>query len=573
MSEASGAALKNEPDGGEAILEAFRKLHIDYVISSPGSEWPPIWEALARQKIGGLAGPAYMDCGHETLAVGVAVGYTQITGRMQAVLLHAGAGLLQGAMGLQGARAYEVPMLVMSGESLSYGELPDFDPGNQWYRNLSVVGGPQRLIDSVVKWANQVPSPQTLYQSVVRAGEMAKRLPRGPVYLNVPVETMLHNWTPPRRLRDTPEPPKTQALAADVAKVAALIAQAKCPVIVTESAGRDPDAVAALIELAELMAIPVIEGRAAAYANFPKSHPLHLGTNITALQKETDLALLIESRVPWYPPSNVPPNAKIVAISENPLKDHMVYQTMEADLYLEGDTAWSLHLLTAALKQAGVTAATHAERRKRWEDEHGKLIARRKAAQDEAMKADTISAALLCRALNDVLPPETIFLDETIVHSPIIRDLLEWNEPHSFFRIPSGLGQGLGIALGAKLAARERPVAMLIGDGSFLYNPVLPCLTFAKDQNLPILIVIFNNNKYEVMRRTHVNWYPQGVAAGERLHYGVHIENPDYSELAQWTGGIGARVTEPAALQDTLAKAHAAVRDGRTAIVNVMLNE
>ena len=573
MSEASGTALKNESDGGEAILEAFRKLHVDYVISSPGSEWPPIWEALARQKIGGLAGPTYMDCGHETLAVGVAVGYTQITGRMQAVLLHAGAGLLQGAMGLQGARAYEVPMLVMSGESLSYGELPDFDPGNQWYRNLGVVGGPQRLIDSVVKWANQVPSPQTLYQSVVRAGEMAKRLPRGPVYLNVPVETMLHNWTPPRRLRDTPEPPTTQALAADVTKVAALIAQAKCPVIVTESAGRDPDAVAALIEFAELMAIPVIEGRAAAYANFPKSHPLHLGTNITALHKEVDLALLIESRVPWYPPSNVPPNAKIVAISENPLKDHMVYQTMEADLYLEGDVAWSLHLLTAALKQAGVTAATHAERRKRWEDEHGKLIARRKAVQDEAMKVDTISAALLCRALNDVLPPETIFLDETIVHSPIIRDLLEWNEPHSFFRIPSGLGQGLGIALGAKLAARERPVVMLIGDGSFLYNPVLPCLTFAKDQNLPILIVIFNNNKYEVMRRTHVNWYPQGVAAGEKLHYGVHIENPDYSELAHWTGGSGARVTEPTALQDTLATAYAAVRDGRTAIVNVMLNE
>ena len=181
--------LKNQQDGGEAILEAFRNLHVDYVISSPGSEWPPIWEALARQKIGGAAGPTYLDCGHETLAVGVAVGYAQVTGRMQAVLLHAGSGLLQGAMGIQGARAAEVPMVVMSGESLSYGELSGFDPGNQWYRNLGVVGGPQRLIDSVVKWANQAPSPETLYQSVIRAGEMAKRVPPGPVYLNVPVET------------------------------------------------------------------------------------------------------------------------------------------------------------------------------------------------------------------------------------------------------------------------------------------------------------------------------------------------------------------------------------------------
>jgi len=565
--------LKNAFDGGEAILEAFRNLSVDYVISSPGSEWPPVWEAFARQKIGGVAGPTYLDCGHESLAVGVAVGYTQVTGRMQAVLLHAGSGLLQGAMGLQGARSYEVPMVVMSGESLSYGEIADFDPGNQWYRNLGVVGGPQRLVDSVVKWANQAPSPETLYQSVVRAGEMAKRVPPGPVYLNVPVETMIHAWTPPPKLRKTPEPPKVAPLPEDVENVAALIAQAKCPVIITESAGRTPETFAALIAFAELMAIPVIEGRAAAYANFPKSHPLHLGTNIAPLLNETDLALLIESRVPWYPPSNSPPNAKIVSVSENPLKEHMVYQTMEADIYLEGDVGESLKLLTAALKKSGESAAKHAGRHKRWEDEHGKLMARRKATQAKAQEADGISTALLCKTLNEVLPPETIFLDETIVHSPIIRDLLEWNAPHSFFRIPSGLGQGLGIALGAKLAARERPVVMLIGDGSFLYNPVLPCLTFSKDQNLPILIIIFNNNKYEVMRRTHVSWYPKGISATEKLHYGVHIANPDYSELASWTGGAGAKVGAPDVLKDALAKAYAAVQAGHTSIVNVMLNE
>jgi acetolactate synthase I/II/III large subunit len=565
--------LKNQQDGGEAILEAIRNLHVDYVISSPGSEWPPIWEAFARQKVGGKLGPTYLDCGHETLAVGVAAGYAQVTGRMQAVLLHAGSGLLQGAMALQGARSHEVPMLVMSGESLSYGELPDFDPGNQWYRNLGIVGGPQRLVDSIVKWANQAPSPETLYQSVVRAGEMAKRVPQGPVYLNVPCETMMQGWTPPKRLRKTPEPPKVRPLAEDVANVAALIANAKLPMIVTESAGRDPNAFAALIEFAELMAIPVIEGRAAAYANFPKSHPLHLGTNMAPLLKDADLALLIESRVPWYPPSNSPPNAKVISISGNPLKGHMVYQTMEADIYLEGDVGQSLLLLTATLKQSGETAAKHAARRQRWEQERGKLAAKRKAEQEQAQGAESISTALLCKTLNEVLPPETIFLDETIVHSPIIRDLLDWNKPHSFFRIPSGLGQGLSIALGAKLAARDRPVVMLIGDGSFLYNPVLPCLTFSKDQKLPILIVIFNNNKYEVMRRTHVNWYPEGISATEKLHYGVHIENPDYSQLAGWTGGDGARVDTPAALKEAIANAYAAVASGKTAIVNVMLNE
>ena len=92
-------AMKNYMDGGEAILEAFRKLKIDYILSSPGSEWSPVWEALVRQKIGNRAGPAYIDCWHETLAVNMATGYTLMTGRPQAVLVHAGVGLLQGSHG------------------------------------------------------------------------------------------------------------------------------------------------------------------------------------------------------------------------------------------------------------------------------------------------------------------------------------------------------------------------------------------------------------------------------------------------------------------------------------------
>jgi hypothetical protein len=87
--------VKNDYDGGEAILEALRRLKVDYGISSPGSEWPSFWEAMARQKRDGSPRPTYLDCGHEILAVTLAAAYTKIAGRMQAVLLHAGAGLLQ----------------------------------------------------------------------------------------------------------------------------------------------------------------------------------------------------------------------------------------------------------------------------------------------------------------------------------------------------------------------------------------------------------------------------------------------------------------------------------------------
>src|SRR5215510_1367494 len=272
----SRVKMKNYLDGGEAILEAFRKLKIDYIMSSPGSEWSPIWEALARQKLDDKAGPAFVESWHETLAVNMATGYTLITGRPQAVLLHAGVGVLQGSMGIHGAMQNEVPMVVMSGESQTLGEDPALDIEQQWYGGLT-VGGIERFVEPVAKWARAVTSPHTLYESVIRAGEMAQRVPKGPIYLNVALEHMLHDWTPPAVAREVPPAPTVRPRQEDVAKVAELVGKSKSPVIVTESAGRDPKAFSALVELADLLAIPVINGRVNGYANFPTNHPLYLG--------------------------------------------------------------------------------------------------------------------------------------------------------------------------------------------------------------------------------------------------------------------------------------------------------
>ena len=64
---------REEIDGGEAVLEAFRNLDIEYIIASPGSDWPSVWEALARQKVNEADGPRYIDTWHETLAVTMAM--------------------------------------------------------------------------------------------------------------------------------------------------------------------------------------------------------------------------------------------------------------------------------------------------------------------------------------------------------------------------------------------------------------------------------------------------------------------------------------------------------------------
>ena len=562
--------MKNYLDGGEAILEAFRKLKIDYIMSSPGSEWSPVWEALARQKLDNRPGPSFVESWHETLAVNMATGYTLITGRPQAVLLHAGVGMLQGSMGVHGALQNEVPMVVMSGESQTLGEDPDLDIEQQWYGGLT-VGGIERFVEPVAKWARAVTSPYTLYESVIRAGEMAQRVPKGPIYLNVALEHMLHDWTPPAAAREVPSAPVVQPSAQDVEGVADLLRSAKSPVIVTETSGRDPEAFGALIELADLLAIPVINGRANAYANFPTDHPLYLGMGNYKALDDADLVLLVGGRAPWYPAQRRPTSGKIVAIADNPLKGHMVYQNLHIDLYLEGDMAQSLKLLAAAVKQVRLDTGAVSARRQRWTREQETHVARLHSEREGARNGSGIDPLSLLGAIGDVLPADTIYVDETITHSPLLRQHLPQTTAQSFFRGSGGLGQGIGTALGIKLAARGRLVALLIGDGSFLYNPIIQALGASKRHELPIIIIVLNNRKYEAMRKGHVHHYPDGASASRNLHYGVTIDGPDYEKLGGHFDFHGQRVEKLADLKGALANALAATKEGSTSILNVML--
>jgi acetolactate synthase-1/2/3 large subunit len=553
-------------------LEAFRSLGVEHIMSSPGSEWSPVWEALARQKTSNRPGPDFIECWHETLAVNMAMGFTQYTGKMQAVLLHAGVGLMQGEIGIHTARNFEIPMVVMSGESVTYGEDPSVEPGAQWYGSLGIVGGPQRIVEPVTKWATQASSVHTLYEQTVRAGEMAQHIPVAPTYLNVPLEHMLSEWTPPPNLRTVPPVPKTRAMASDIARVAELLLKAKKPVIITDSVGKEPDAFHALVALADLMSIPVIEGRTTAYGNFPKDHPMHLGMNAEKWGKDTDFALLVKARAPWYPPKDRPQDATVVAISENPLKGQFPYQNLQADLYLEGDVAASLTMLIDALKAGGAAPAKYADRHATIKAEHDKRVAAMRDAEQKAKDKSPIDPLWLVGAIREVMPKDTIYLEETIMHSGILKQHLPWNDPQGFFTVGGGLGQGTGIALGVKLAAKKRPVVLFIGDGAFLYNPITQALGASRQHGLPIMIVVCNNLKYSAMQRNHADYYPKGAAVQHDVWHGVHINGPEYSDLGKPFGFHGARVEKPGELVGALKAGLASIQSGTTSILNVVLS-
>jgi acetolactate synthase-1/2/3 large subunit len=557
-------------DGGELMVAAFDALDVDYIFSSPGSEWAPVWEALARRTAGGTATPTYLDLTHETVAVGMATGYSLATRRTQAVLLHAGPGLMQGSMAIHGALLAGVPMVVASSESTTFGEGDGPDPGGQWYRNLSHVGGPHTIAASFTKWANQVGSVSTLYAMTTRAGELAAATPAGPVYLNVPLEVLLDPAPEPLNPKPVATRGRTVALHEDLDEVAEMVAMARRPLIITETAGRESGGFEALTRFAEELGIGVVEPPSAVCANISKDSPAYLGNDAEKLIDESDLILLVNCRAPFYPPSRRPAKAPIVVIDEVPQRPHIVYQVLNADAYLAGSVPATLDALREeVLLRRG--SGAFVDRIAEVADRHAAWVERSNALEEKATRSEGIDPVALAAALREMIDrDEAVVVDETITHSRAVQRHTGWRSPDSYFYVQGGLGQGMAVALGVKLAKPEKTVIYTVGDGAFLYNPVMQTLMASKDNGLPVLVVIFNNKKYLSMKMNHLRFYPEGAAVATNNHLGVDLgQQPELSEFAVPFGMHHEEVSNPAELDLALKRALEAVQSGTTAVLNV----
>ena len=565
--------------GGKALVKIFERAGVDYIFSSPGTEWPPVWEALAEAEERGDNRPRYINCRHEALAVAMASGYTKVTGRPQAVLLHATAGPLNAAMYLRAAYQERVPMVVCCGETSAFGEesrLPD--PGNQWLHDLTDIGGPAELLRRCVKWSERVTSSTILVSSVERAMQIALEPPAGPVLLGVPFECLLDEVSLPEDNRPNRV---ARAIAVDEAAIQEavdLLLRAQNPVLVTEHVGRDASAVNPLVELCESLAIPVMESFRPAFLNFPRNHPLYLPYDPRRIES-ADLVLVADAVSPWYPIRKGPKaGAKVVFLGDEYPYSRLPFWGYKADLALIAPPAATLARLLGRVKASEAFAGNrpaYEERSRRIREEHDKQMTTLQRDAVEHKNDIPVDPRWLCQALNESIPPNGVIVEETTVHRTLIQNMIPRTQPMSYIaRVTGGLGVSLGYALGAKLALKDRPVFVLIGDGGFHYNPVPSCLGLAQEYSLPIIVVVFNNQRYLSMERGLLRYYPDGAAKKSGVHFGGPIlPNPDYRLYADIYGGYGVRVTDPKDIQPAVARAleHGAV--GRLAVIDVVLSD
>ncbi|MBO37691.1 MAG: hypothetical protein CMM75_00740 [Rhodospirillaceae bacterium] len=558
-------------NGAQAFLKVLGAMGVERIFASPGSEWAPVWEALAEPNANNI--PLYMSTRHEETAIGMASGYAKATGKLPAVMIHTTVGALHGAMAMRGALHEEVPMVIFAGESIGFGEDEGPDPGGQWGAHLADMGGPARMVEKNVKWSFGVNTKSILPTTVQRACSLALAGPQGPTFVSLPMEHLFEEMT-----RDVASglsnAPLSTADPSGVAELADLLVNAKKPVIVAEDVGRSVKASEHLTAIAELLGCPVSESRATGSINISRTHPLHAGFNPASAVKGADVIFLASSITPWHPQTITPSvDATVAVLDDNPHKVILPFLGVQADLILTGNVETSLLALLNKIKQRANEDKSRSvkiaeikeindKRRQNWKEEAEALSAKK-----------PMDTKWVAYKLGQVMPDDAMIVEELITHRLAAHQYLDKLKLGSWFSgAQGGLGTGLSTALGVKAANPDRPVICLIGDGSFNYDPVPAVYGAVQEHNLPFLTIILNNHGYLSQKTGVPKYFPKGDAVQTNNFSGLHIgPAPDYWKIVEAFGGYGEKVEDPGDVGAAIKRGLDVVNKGQAAILDVRL--
>ena len=554
----------------EAYLALLAERGIEYLFANAGTDFAPLVEAFAKAARTGTPVPQPLLAAHENLALSMAHGYAMVTRKVPAVMVHVSVGTANGVCGVFNAARENVPMLFTAGRSpLTEGGLPGArDVYIHWAQEMFDQAG---MLREIVKWEYELRNGRQLETVIDRALSVATTQPGGPVYLSLPREVLAEplpglSLDSPTR-RGAASPPGVDKGASDEA--ARIFAAAENPLIVTASAGRDPAAVEALADFAQRFAIPVVQHRPR-HLCLPADHPCHLGYDAGPFLDSADAILVLECDVPWVPSLKAPqPECKVIHLGVDPLFSRYPIRGFPCDLAITGAPAGALPELGAALDRH-VIGSKVSERRQRLAQRREKLLGGWQKTADSAADMRPIHMAWASACIARVKPENAILVNEYT----LMQEHCGSNLAGSYFGSSpaSGLGWGGGAALGAKLAAPDRLVIAVLGDGSHLFgNPVAVHHASAMHK-LPVLFVVMNNSMWGAVRRATMGMYPQGEAARSNKPPLIDLDElPAFEQVCAAAGGYGERVEDPSTLPAALERAIRAVTvEKRQALLNVI---
>jgi acetolactate synthase-1/2/3 large subunit len=570
MSTRKTVAVENT---AQAFLEMLEALGVRYLIGNAGTDFASIIDAFSKRAVDGKLAPRAMMVAHECCAVSMAHGYYLVTGEPAVVMVHTTPGTANALGGLMNAFRSNVPLVLCAGRTpLSEAGMPGSrDTLIHWGQESFDQGG---IVREFVKWDYELRNFAQLEAVMRRAFAVAMAEPRGPVYLSLPREVLAEahgefSYAPKRLERPVMPPgPSPEALAAFVR----LISAAERPLVITRTLGRNPAAVASLVALAELFALPVVEHPNPAYVNFPNNHSFHLGYDPAPYLEDADVIVVIDTDVPWMPHLRSPgAGAKVVHLGVNPIYDRYPTWGFPSDLAVQADSAVELPMLTEAL--ARVRASHHDvidRRAARITEEHRRQHAASQAEIEAGARQRYVTLEWLAHCLDRMRDERMVFINE---YDLSLRHITLDIPGSQFGHSTAGyLGWGVGAALGVKLGAPDKTVIAVVGDGSYIFSVPSACHLASAALGLPTLTIIANNGGWGAVYRAVQSVHPEGwsMRTGEMPFVRFEMQ-PAYEMFVQAYGGHGEAVSDPKELPAALQRALRVVREERRqAVLNVI---
>jgi acetolactate synthase-1/2/3 large subunit len=556
---------------GAALFGKLKALGVDYVFTNSGTDFPPIIEGYAAAKAAGHDLPQPIIAPHEHAAVSMAHGYYQISGQAQAVMLHTNVGLSNGVTGAINAWCDQIPMILMSGRT------PTLERGRFGARTVPIGWGQEMfdqtaLIRETTKWDYELRFPEQIAEVLDRAWAIANSTPKGPVYLSLPREVLCQPG--PTEGMDAPSTMAPVQIAADpgaLERAAAALAQAKAPLIIAQRGAGSAQAFAQLSAFTQDFAIPLAHYWSNQLA-IPIAHPMQIGADPEPWLSQADVVLVIDSLAPWFPETSSPPaDATVIQLGPDPLFSRTPVRNFRADITLGGATEQTLPALINRVRELSENAPDMSHRRESIsvlsQSIKDKSLSNALAGNTSPMTKDWV-AHCLGQVIQD--RKATVFHELGCPLQP-----LKLSQHNSYFQEPhsGGLGWGFPAALGAQLADPDRLVFATMGDGSYMFSNPTACHFIAEANNLPVIILVLNNEEWGAVRASVEGLYPDGSARqANELPMTSLRPSPDFTQTARASRAYTETITDGADLPAALERAvDIALSEKRQVLLNIAI--
>ncbi|MFK8050556.1 MAG: thiamine pyrophosphate-dependent enzyme [Halioglobus sp.] len=522
--------------GAQAIIKSLRVNGVDTVFGLPGGQLDYLFDAMYEEG----ENIRLIHSRHEQGVAYMAYGYAKSTGKIGTYAVVPGPGLLNSTGALCTAWANFAPVLCISGQIPSQGI-------GKGYGDLHEINDQLGMIRHITKWAESIDHPSL---APARVDEAFKQLTTGapqPVEIEMPMDIMAMEAEVDllSAVAQYPSPPIDPAQMADAAEI---LSKAKNPLIYVGSGALN--ASDEIVKLAESLQAPVVafrSGKGICSSEHPLSANYPMGHRLWG---EADAVLAIGTRLHWpLVMWGKDDDLQLIRVDIDPVQ---VTRICQPELGIVGDAAEVATAITQALDTIGHQAEPREQE-----------LALVRSEVDQQVRAKVGPQMAYLDVIREELPRDGIFVDEVTQVGFVSWYGFPVYKPrqHISAGYQGTLGYGYATALGVMAGNMDKRVIQVSGDGGIMFN--IQELSTAVQYQLPLVTIIFNDNRYTNVQRQQKEWFDGRVICSD-------LHNPDFVKLAESFGAAGFAANDPESLRTAI---QAAFEQTGPAIIEVTVEE